>query len=69
MCKRSKCKFVCYAICSMSSNCMKSSNPNSGIYKAYTSRTLDLSGGNPSCNQGGIMVVQINGKTDEICDT
>ena len=44
---------VCYAICSMASNCMKSSNPNSGIYKADISRTLDLNGGNPSCNQGG----------------
>ena len=37
---------------------MKSDNPNSGIYKAETSRTLDLNGGNPACNQGGMMVVE-----------
>ena len=37
---------------------MKSSNPKSGVYVADTSRTLDLNGGNPACNQGGIAVVQ-----------
>ena len=37
---------------------MKSSNPHSGIYEATTSRTLDLNGGNPSCNQGGIAIVE-----------
>lgn len=36
---------------------MKSSNPHSGVYVADTSRTLDLNGGNPACNQGGIAVV------------
>ena len=50
---------VCYAICSYSSNAMISNNPHSGIYEAETSRTLDLNGGNPSCNQGGICVVEI----------
>ena len=45
-----------YGICSMNSNSMKSSNPNSGIYKADTSRTLDLNGGTPACNQGGMMI-------------
>ena len=49
----------CYAICSDASNSMKSSNPHSGIYKAETSRTLDLNGGNPACNQGGVMVLEI----------
>jgi len=49
---------VCYGICSMDSNSMKSSNPHSGIYEADTSRTIDLNGGNPACNQGGMMVVQ-----------
>ena len=48
---------VCYGICSFESNCMKSDNPNSGIYEADTSRTLDNNGGNPACNQGGIAVV------------
>lgn len=47
-----------YGICSFDSNAMKSSNPNSGIYEADTSRTLDLNGGSPACNQGGMMVVQ-----------
>lgn len=46
-----------YGICSDKSNSMMSNNPNSGIYEADTSRTLDATGGNPSCNQGGIAVV------------
>jgi DNA (cytosine-5)-methyltransferase 1 len=37
---------------------MKSSNPHSGIYEARTSRTLDLNGGNPNCNQGGTMILE-----------
>lgn len=49
---------VCYGISSYDSNAMKSDNPNSGIYKADTARTLDLNGGNPACNQGGMAVVQ-----------
>ncbi len=47
---------VCYGISSLDSNAMKSSNPHSGIYEANTARTLDLNGGNPACNQGGIMI-------------
>ena len=42
-------------------NAMKSDNPNSGFYKAETSRTIDGNGGNPSCNQGGIAVVAVEG--------
>jgi len=49
---------ICYGISSYHSNSMLSDNPNSGIYEATTSRTLDLNGGNPACNQGGIMVVE-----------
>ena len=49
---------VCYGISSFESNAMKSSNPHSGIYEADTRRTLDLNGGNPACNQGGVMVVE-----------
>jgi len=45
-----------YGICSDGSNSMRSDNPHSGIYEADTSRTLDGSGCNPSCNQGGIAV-------------
>ena len=40
---------------------MKSDNPDAGFYEADTSRTLDANGGNPSCNQGGIAVVAIEG--------
>lgn len=49
---------VCYGICSYGSNAMKSNNPNSGIYEAETTRTLDGHGGNPSCNQGGVAICQ-----------
>jgi hypothetical protein len=48
---------VCYGISAYESNAMKSNNPNSGIYEADTSRTLDLNGGSPACNQGGMAVV------------
>ena len=50
-----------YGISAYESNSMKSNNPHSGIYKADTSRTLDLNGGNPACNQGGIAVVESAG--------
>jgi DNA (cytosine-5)-methyltransferase 1 len=49
---------VAYGISSYNSNAMKSDNPHSGIYEADTSRTLDGNGGNPSCNQGGIAIVE-----------
>lgn len=49
---------VCYGIGSYDSYAMKSDNPHSGVYEADTSRTLDLNGGNPACNQGGMAVVQ-----------
>lgn len=52
---------VAYGICSKDSNSMKSANPNSGFYEADTSRTIDGNGGNPSCNQGGIAVIEGNG--------
>lgn len=57
---------VAYGISSYDSNAMKSANPHSGIYEAETSRTLDLNGGNPACNQGGIAVVQQTGIIDNI---
>ena len=47
-----------FGISSKDSNVMKSDNPHSGIYEAETARTLDGNGGNPSCNQGGIAVVE-----------
>ncbi|MFN2926477.1 DNA cytosine methyltransferase [Lachnospiraceae bacterium YH-ros2228] len=51
----------CYGISSDQSKGMLSSNPHSGVYEASTSRTLDTSGGNPACNQGGIAVVAVQG--------
>lgn len=50
-----------YGICSKDSNAMKSENPKSGFYEAETSRCLDANGGNPTCNQGGIAVVALQG--------
>ena len=47
-----------YNIGSYESNAMKSNNPHSGIYEARTSRTLDLNGGNPNCNQGGTIILE-----------
>lgn len=52
---------VAYGICAKDSNPMKSSNPKSGFYKADTTRCLDVNGGNPSCNQGGMAVVALEG--------
>lgn len=49
---------ICYGISSFCSNAMLSGNPTSGIYETNTSKTLDLNGGNPGCNQGGIAVVE-----------
>lgn len=50
-----------YGICSKDSNAMKSANPKSGFYEAETSRCLDANGGNPTCNQGGMAVVALQG--------
>ena len=58
-----------FGICSKDSNAMKSSNPHSGIYEADTSRTIDTSGGNPACNQGGMAVVAFaQNQRDEVRD-
>ena len=51
---------VAYGLCSYESNAMKSDNPESGIYEAKTSRTLDNNGGNPACHQGGMAIVDNN---------
>ena len=50
-----------YGICSKQSHSMLSDNPHSGFYEADTSRCLDRSGGNPTCNQGGMAVVALQG--------
>ena len=50
-----------YGICSKQSHSMLSDNPKSGFYEAETSRCIDANGGNPSCNQGGMAVVAVQG--------
>jgi DNA (cytosine-5)-methyltransferase 1 len=51
---------VCYNIGSYHSNAWKSDNPNSGVYEADKSKTLDaLQCGYPGCNQGGMAVVEL----------
>ena len=50
-----------YGICSKQSHAMQSDNPHSGFYETDTSRCLDANGGNPSCNQGGMAVVAVQG--------
>lgn len=47
-----------YVIGAYHSGGMLSDNPKSGFYETDTSRTLDLNGGNPCCNQGGVAVVE-----------
>ena len=46
-----------FGIGSAASKGMLSPNPKSGFYEAATSRTIDQSGGNACCNQGGMVVV------------
>ena len=58
-------KLIAFGMCSTHSNSMMSGNPHSGFYVANTSKTLDFNCGNPTCNQGGIIVLQVKG-CDEI---
>ncbi len=56
-----------YGICSLSSNSMKSDNPYSGFFETKISKTLDCNGGNPACNQGGIVnCYDISHRTDVV---
>ena len=50
---------VCYSIGAYNSRGMLSENPIAGIRETETARTLDLNGGNPATNQGGVLVVEI----------
>ena len=54
-----------YCIVSTASNSWKSSNPHSGVYKTDTARTLDANGGNPTCNQGGVLIIEIRDSKDD----
>ena len=49
---------ITYGVCSKNSNSMQSDNPHSGFYEADTSRTLDCNGGNPTCSQSGMAIVE-----------
>ena len=53
-----------YVIGAYYSGGMMSDNPRSGIYEAETSRTLDLNGGNPCCQQGGTVIVEAPAAVD-----
>ena len=58
-----------FGVCSDGSNAMRSDNPKSGFYEAATARTLDVNGGRPDCNQGGIAVVAFTqNQRDEVRD-
>lgn len=46
-----------FTIDALTSNSMKSSNPHSGIHETTVSKCLDTMCLDPSCNQGGHMVV------------
>lgn len=53
-----------YVLCSKHSNGMLSKNPDTGcVYASNTTRTLDRQGGNPCCNQGGLLIVDSGIKT------
>ena len=49
---------VAYSFDSLASNSMKSSNPDSGCREVDVAKTLDTARPDPSCNQGGIAIVQ-----------
>ena len=49
---------VLYALDSMSSNSMKSSNPHSGFHAETIAKTLQAGGVDPTCNQGGNVIVE-----------
>ena len=51
---------VCYSIGAMNSEGWLDGKPNTGCSVTEISRSLDASGGNPSCYQGGIAIVEIH---------
>ena len=59
---------VAYRICSVSSHSMQSDNPKSGIYEADVAPTVDVSGGNPACNQGGLVITNAEPYTSTKAD-
>lgn len=59
---------VTYTLDPASSNSMKSSNPHSGIRETDVARCLDTFTHDPSCNQGGNVVVYRNGGFGEMVE-
>lgn len=58
---------IVYAFDSLSSNSMKSNNPNSGCREISVSKTLDTTNGDASKNQGGQVVLIIDGtRVDDV---
>ena len=51
---------IMYSFDSLSSNSMKSKNPNSGCNQVTICKTIDTAALNPSANQGGIAIVAEN---------
>ena len=49
---------ICYALDAVSSNSMKSSNPHSGFHEENVAKTLQAIGVDPTCNQGGNVIVE-----------
>lgn len=49
---------VLYALDSLSSNSMKSANPHSGFHAESVAKTLQAGGVDPTCNQGGNVIVE-----------
>lgn len=49
---------VCFALDSLSSNSMKSSNTHSGFHAENVAKTLQAGGVDPTCNQGGNVIVE-----------
>ena len=49
---------IIYALDSMPSNSMKSSNPRSGFHEETVAKTLQAGGVDPTCNQGGNVIVK-----------
>ena len=47
-----------YALDAVSSNSMKSTNPHSGFHEEGVAKTLQAGGVDPTCNQGGNVIVQ-----------
>lgn len=53
-----KANIAVFSIDPLSSNSMKSSNPHSGFHETDIAKCLDTSDGNPSKNQGGMVVCE-----------